>query len=278
MQRILLILAALGVATTAFAQSTPTPATRLSPITVTAPTGTPEPIDSTLAPVIVLGPAQLNTFWNADLASLLQFQAGLAIARNGGPGQPVSLFMRGTGSAQTLVLLDGIRINPGSIGGAPFSNILGSSLSRVEIVEAPRSALYGSDAIGGVVDITTRQPLRNGFGWGAGFSGGHDASRGFFARAGGGNGTFFGGAGVNFFETAGYPPRIGSTQSSAWRNLTVNASFGAQGNANEAYATVWQSSGTSDYLDFFLNPASEDYTDRVTSVHLSRQMLSLIHI
>lgn len=232
-------------------------------------------MDRTLAPVIVLGPAQIKPFWDTDIATLLQFQAGLDIARNGGPGQPASLFLRGTGSSQTLVRVDDIRVNPGSIGGPPLSNILSSSISRVEVVEAPRSALYGSGAIGGVIDIQMQQPPRSGFDWGVGISGGHDASRGFSAHAGGGNGTLFGGASMNFFETAGFPPLASSTQDSAWRNLSLHAVLGAQGDAGEAYATVWQSTGTSDYLEFTGNPASEDYTDRVASVHLARQISSI---
>lgn len=267
-------LAALCAMGTALAQTpaSTSPAADLSPITVTAPTGTRQPVDETLAPVIVLDAPQLESFWDADIATLLQFQAGLDIAREGGPGQPASLFLRGTGSAETLVRVDGIRVNPGSIGGPPLSNILAGSLSRVEIVEAPRSALYGSDAIGGVIDITTWQPVRNGVAWGTGASGGSFASRGLEAHGGGGNGTVFGGAGVNFFETGGYPPQTGSAQDSAWRNLEVNATLGAQGDAGEAYATVWRSSGTSDYLDYSLNPVSEDYTDRVAGLHLSRRM------
>ena len=275
MRRAILFLAATCAAATAFAQSAPSSTTRLSPLTVTAPTGTRQPVDRTLAPIIVLGPTRIKPFWDTDIATLLQFQAGLDIARNGGPGQPASLFLRGTGSSQTLVRVDGIRVNPGSIGGPPLSNILSSSVSHVEIVEAPRSALYGSDAIGGVIDIQMQQPTRNGFGWGAGISGGHDASRGFNAHAGGGNGTLFGGASVNFFETGGFPPLTSSTQNSAWRNLSLHATLGAQGDASEAYGTVWQSSGTSDYLGFTGNPASEDYTDRVASVHLARQINSV---
>ncbi len=275
MRRAVLFLAATCAVSPAWAQSAPSSTTRLSPLTVTAPTGTRQPVDRTLAPVIVLGPAQIKPFWDTDLATLLQFQAGLDIARNGGPGQPASLFLRGTGSSQTLVRVDGIQVNPGAIGGPPLSNILSSSISRVEVVEAPRSALYGSGAIGGVIDIQMQHPPRSGFDWGAGISGGHDASRGLSAHAGGGNGTLFGGASMNFFETAGFPPLVSSTQDSAWRNLSLHAVLGAQGDAGEAYAAVWQSAGTSDYLAFTGNPASEDYTDRVASVHLARQISSI---
>ncbi len=272
MLRTTFFLTALLAATTALAHPPASNTTQLSVLTVTVPTGTSQPLDATLAPIIVLGPAQLKPFWDTDIATLLQFQTGLDIARNGGPGQPASLFLRGTGSTQTLVRVDGIRVNSGSIGGPPLSNIMNSGIERIEIVEAPRSALYGSDAIGGVIDITLKQPDRNGFDWGAGLGSGHHASRSFNAYAGGGNGILFGGAAMNFFETAGFPPHVGSTQDSAWRNLGLHATFGAQGNAGEAYATLWRSSGTSDYLDFSLNPKSEDYTDRVASIHLARRM------
>ncbi|MGH8270806.1 MAG: TonB-dependent receptor domain-containing protein [Gammaproteobacteria bacterium] len=252
----------------AFAQN----ATQLTPIVVTAPTGTPRPLDATLAPVIVIGPDVLKSFGDADIASVLRFYAGLDVARNGGPGQPASLFLRGTGSAQTLVLIDGIRVNPGAIGGAPFTNISAAGVERVEVVEAPRSALYGSDAIGGVVSITLKQAPRDGFNWGAAFGGGHYSSRSAAAHAGGGNGTFFGGADVNWLETAGFPTQTASNNASAYRNLSMHAQFGARNDSSEAYATFWRSAGTSDYLDFSLNPVSQDYDNRVTALHLASRI------
>jgi vitamin B12 transporter len=273
MFRFTLFTAALVAATAAYAQTpAPSPVTELSTITVTAPTGTPTALDNTLAPVIVIGPQTLGDFFSSDIASVLRFHAGLDIAANGGPGQPTSLFLRGTGSAQTLVLVDGIRVNPGAIGGPPLTNIQTSSAERVEVVAAPRSALYGSDAIGGVVSIALKQPPRKGFAGGASLAGGHYASRGAGAHAGGGNGTFFGGADFNGFETAGFPTKLASHNASAWRNQSLHGIFGAQGDSGEAYATFWRSAGTSDYLDPSLKPTSEDYTDRVASVHLARQI------
>ncbi|HEX5314325.1 MAG TPA: TonB-dependent receptor [Gammaproteobacteria bacterium] len=275
MLRLFLWLAALFAATAAFAR-TPAPvlATHLSSITVTAPTGTPQALDNTLAPIILIGPQTLEAFPDTDIATLLQFHAGLDVANSGGPGQPVSLFLRGTGSAQTLVLVDGIRVNRGAIGGPALANIFTSSIERVEVVEAPRSALYGSDAIGGVVSITLKQPPRRGFDGGAVLSGGRYATRGADVHAGGGNDSFFGGADMNWFETAGFPPEVASDNASAYRNQSLHAVMGAQNDTANAYATFWRSSGTTNYLDFALNPASEDYTDRVGSVHLERTMSS----
>jgi len=274
--RFIICVAAALAATAAFASSSSssgsTASTKLATITVSAPTGTPRALDATLAPVIVIGPDDLAPFGGTDLASLLRFYAGLDVASNGGPGQPTSLFMRGAGSEQTLVLIDGVRVNPGAIGGPPLANIRTSSAQRVEVVQVPRSALYGSEAIGGVVDVTLRRPPRDGFAWGASAGGGHYASRDASAHAGGGNGTFFGGAQVDWFETAGYPPLRSSPQASAYRNRSLHAVGGAQGDAGTAYATFWRSTGTSDYLDYTGTPISEDYTDRVTSAHLVRHL------
>ncbi len=81
---------------------------------------------------------------------------GVEVARLGGAGQQTSLFVRGTESNHVLVLMDGLRINPGTIGTAAIQNIAPEFVERVEIVKGPRSTLYGSDAIGGVINVITR--------------------------------------------------------------------------------------------------------------------------
>lgn len=277
MFRYFLSAAVLLAATTAFAQTPPSSTTNLSALTVTAPTGTPRAVDNTLAPVIVIGQKELAAFGNDNIASVLRYRAGLDVSSNGGPGQPTSLFMHGTGSSQTLVLLDGIRVNPGTIGGPPFNHILASGVKRIEVVQAPRSALYGTDAIGGVVSISLAHPQRDGFDWGGSLSGGHYSSRGAGVHAGGGNGTFFGGGAFNWYETAGFPTKLASNQASAYRNQTVHGVVGAQNRTGEVYATFWRSTGTTDYLDFSMAPTSQDYTDRVASLHLGGQLSEQWH-
>ena len=99
----------------------------------------------------------------SSVADLLQRVPGVQIARSGGPGSTVSLFMRGTKSAQSLVLVDGQRISSASAGGSPLEYLSIEQIERVEVLRGSRSAVYGSDAIGGVVHIITRrgtdQPL-----------------------------------------------------------------------------------------------------------------------
>jgi vitamin B12 transporter len=272
MLRIVSLTAALLAATTVWAQTpAPSPTTNLGTITVTAPNGTPQSIDSTLAPIVVIDKQSLQSFGSADLAEVLRFHAGLDIAASGGPGQPRSLFLRGAGSSEVLVLMDGIRVNPGTAGPPPFYHILSSSLERVEVVATPRSALYGTDAIGGVISLTLDQPKREGFDWGALAGAGHDSSRRAGVRAGGGNGTFFGGGSLNWSETAGFPTKLGSDKPSAFRNQAIHGEVGAQNETGEIYATVWRSTGTTDYLDFSSQPVSQDYTDRVVSLHASNR-------
>ena len=76
-----------------------------------------------MASTVVIDRASMELTQARDLAELLRFHAGVEIARTGGPGQQTSVFLRGTDSNQTLILLDGVPINPGTIGNASLQNI-----------------------------------------------------------------------------------------------------------------------------------------------------------
>ena len=108
-------------------------------------------------PVTVITREDIELSLATDLSELLRFEAGIDIGRNGGPGQATSIFLRGTESNHTLVLIDGVRMNPSTIGGAAIQNIAPEVIERVEIVKGARSALFGTDAIGGVINIITRR-------------------------------------------------------------------------------------------------------------------------
>lgn len=91
-----------------------------------------------------------------DLAGLLQFAPGVQITRNGGAGQTAGLFMRGAPIAQTLVMIDGVRVDSAALGATQIAQIPLDQVERVEVVNGNVSALYGSSAIGGVVQVFTR--------------------------------------------------------------------------------------------------------------------------
>ncbi|HTK35938.1 MAG TPA: TonB-dependent receptor [Caulobacteraceae bacterium] len=96
------------------------------------------------------------------VADLLARTPGVGVSRNGGPGQLTTLRIRGAEGDQTVVVVDGVKLNdpsqPG--GGYNFANLLTGDVSRVEVLRGAQSTLWGSQAIGGVVNIVTAQPTR----------------------------------------------------------------------------------------------------------------------
>jgi vitamin B12 transporter len=138
-----------------------------------------------------------------DVSEILQQQAGLEVARNGGPGQTTSLFTRGTESNHTVVLVDGVRMNPGTIGGAALQNIDPESLERIEIVKGPGSSLYGTEAIGGVVQLFTRGAEKSGVSGGATF--GSNATQQLFGDAAWSSDRVKLGVGGGYTESDGMP-------------------------------------------------------------------------
>lgn len=96
----------------------------------------------------------------STVLELLRSVPGLDVVRSGGDGSVTSVFLRGANSTQALVLVDGARMNSPFFAGYDFSNLTTENIERIEIVRGPFSALYGSDAIGGVIQIFTRAPQR----------------------------------------------------------------------------------------------------------------------
>ncbi|MCA1779365.1 MAG: TonB-dependent receptor [Xanthomonadaceae bacterium] len=93
-----------------------------------------------------------------DLLELLRLEAGIEVVRNGGPGGQTSVFMRGSNSNHVLVLIDGVRAAASGTGAFTWEILDPAVIERIEIVRGPRAARWGSDAIGGVIQIFTRRP------------------------------------------------------------------------------------------------------------------------
>lgn len=118
----------------------------------------PQPKSSVLAPIDVVTRADIDRWQSTSLDDVLRRLPGVNTAPNGGPGQMSSLFIRGTDSRHVLVLVDGIRLNQAGISGSSdLSQIPISLVQRIEYIRGPRSAIYGSDAIGGVINIITER-------------------------------------------------------------------------------------------------------------------------
>lgn len=135
--------------------------TTLDPVVVTAARIAQEGADA-LPAVTVISREQIEQAGATDLVELLARQPGVGIARSGGPGAQASLFVRGAASNQTLVLIDGVRLNTSLAGAAVLGGLQLDAVERIEIVRGNLSSLYGSEAIGGVVQIFTRRAEKSG--------------------------------------------------------------------------------------------------------------------
>ena len=126
---------------------------------VITPNRTPEPISRTGSAISVVNKETLATANSGSLVDALRTVPGLDITESGGPGSTTNIRLRGANTGQTLVMIDGIRINDptAASGDFDFAMFVPSSIERIEVLKGPQSALYGSDAIGGVVNIITKK-------------------------------------------------------------------------------------------------------------------------
>lgn len=149
------VLSAIALAIASTAQADPA-SYALDDIVVTA-TRTPIPAKEVIGDITVISQAQIRDAGQTTLVQLLQGQPGLEMTQNGGVGAASSVFIRGANANQTLVLVDGLRVGSATLGTTPLENISLDQVDRIEILRGPASSLYGADAIGGVIQIFTRQ-------------------------------------------------------------------------------------------------------------------------
>ena len=228
----------------------------IEPVVITA-TRTESPLDQVIASVDIISGAELQRQPAADLGDLLRMRAGVEVARLGGPGQQTSLFLRGTDSNHVLVLVDGVRINPGTIGSAAIQNIAPELIERVEIVKGPRSTLYGSDAIGGVINVITRRGATSGASVQTGVGSYDSRSASLNAGIGGTRGDAS--LGVSWVNSDGFPTRGGDSTDRGYRNLSMTAAARTDLSGVELGVRAWHAEGTSEYSDFFVTPVDQDF-------------------
>lgn len=143
----------------AAAQSAPAVATAAASLPAVVVTSTRSPIqaDRSIADVTVLTAEDLALQSGRTLAEVLAQQPGIQLTSNGGLGKSSSIFMRGMEARHVLLLVDGVRYGSATLGQADFDNLPLGDIERIEIVRGPLSSLYGSDAVGGVVQVFTRR-------------------------------------------------------------------------------------------------------------------------
>ena len=205
----------------------------LNPVVVTA-TRTAQPLDRTGSAMSVISAEDLDTQQTLFVSAALAQTPGLSVTRSGGPGQTTSLYIRGAEAGESLILVDGIRINDPSApdGEAVLGDLLVNNINRIEVLRGPQSTLYGSDAIGGVVNVLTQRGGPQPFQGSLQAEGGtYDTYRLNGAAHGSVGALDYGGA-MNYYDTRGISAACacdGNTEPDGYRNFgaTVNLRYHA---------------------------------------------------
>ena len=241
-------LASTAIFTTATAQS-PGDRTNIDTIVVTG-TRIEQTTAETGSTVWVIDAAQIEALGFDHALDVIAGAPGVTVNRNGAFGGAATVRIRGAASGQTLVLIDGVSVNDASspAGGFDFSRLDVEDIERIEILSGPQSTLWGTDAIGGVVSITTKRP-------GEGLGGGVFAQSGSF-------GAFRGGASISHAGNAGdfrlaatrlnadgiskADERNGNTETDGLESLTLSAQGGLNlpVGARLAAAVLWNEAQT----------------------------------
>jgi len=166
----------------------------------------PEPLSKIGNSVTVLNDLSIQASQAVSVADLLVTTPGISMVRNGALGAVTSVFIRGADSDQTLVLIDGVALNEPAApsGGFDFSSLLTSDVTRVEIVRGAQSVLYGSQAIGGVINVITSDPT-SVFEGHASVEGGSHSTSYLSSGFGGKDGALTYKLAGSYYNTAGIP-------------------------------------------------------------------------
>ncbi|MGO4573238.1 TonB-dependent receptor plug domain-containing protein [Microvirga sp. 2TAF3] len=176
----------------------------LVPDIVITATRTPLAITRAGSAISVIKGEEIATVSPKNVAEVLRRVPGLTVSETGGPGGTTSVRIRGAEARQTLVLIDGIRVNDPAAGAGEFdfANLAAVDIERIEVLRGPQSALYGSDAMGGVINIITRKGTTpRGF---ASVEGGSYGTKAGRAAVSGSSGPVNYAFSATGFETAGF--------------------------------------------------------------------------
>ncbi len=252
------------------------PSDNLETVVVSA-TRSEQPRELTGTSVSVISAADIAVQHLSIVTDALSQTPGLTVVRNGGPGQFASIGLRGAEAGQTLVVVDGIRIMDPSApdGSAILSDLLVNSIDRIEALRGPQSTLYGSDAIGGVVDILTRRGGTTPF---ALTTTGDGGSFGTYRLNTSANGTVDGleyGGGFNLYTTEGIAAadtRAFRDQPDPYRNIGATANVRVPVAANISVdARAWYTNSRT-VFDGFPPP---DFTVQYTGEYGIDSLLAL---
>ena len=234
-----------------------------APIIVTA-TRTAQTADNLLASVSVITRQDLETSQAHSIVEVLQNVVGIHVSRSGGVGKVTNIFMRGTESDHTLVLVDGIRASSATLGSFTWSSLSPEQIDRIEIVRGARASLYGSDAIGGVIQIFTRKNENNQIR----LSYGSDDTREVNLSLGGGDNWKYS-MEVGHYATHGIPITKTATEERGYDNTHIALNLtGKINDKNKLQFSINHAEGTN---KFDPGTGDSDYKNRTISTELQQQ-------
>lgn len=171
-------------------------------------------IKNVIAPVAIVTKEEIDAIQAKSLTEVLRRLPGIQVTSNGGYGQNASVFIRGTNSNHLLVLINGVRIGSATTGAVNFGQLPLTGVERIEYIRGSRAAVYGADAVGGVINIiSTYQPSEQTGSVNAGIgSDGYVQTQGAIASAVGESG--WAKVAVNYEQADGY--NISDLDSGAW--------------------------------------------------------------
>jgi vitamin B12 transporter len=222
---------------------------RLDPIVVTA-TRAPQTVDETLSSVTVIEREEIERLQPKQFTDLLRGRAGINVADNGPFGKASSVFMRGSNAGHTLLLVDGVRMGSATLGLASWQFLPPSEIERIEIVRGPRTSIYGSDAIGGVIQVFTRKGLEGPPRVNAFIGGGSFNTREFGAGVAGGTRDTRYSLSASRFDTDGIDvlTGIGDDDRDGYDNTSLSGSLSHRlDNGVELFGNLLHSRGTTEF-------------------------------
>jgi vitamin B12 transporter len=175
----------------------------------------------------VIDNEQIRASGKRSVAEILRTVPGVEIAQSGDVGRLTSVFLRGAESDQTLILIDGVRVNSGADGAFDLADLRLDLIERIEIVKGPQSVQYGSEAIGGVISIVTRQG-EPGLQGQVRLQGGSYNTQDYAVTGSFGNssGSFSSANSVSYYRTKGISvaaPRLGNTEDDGYENVSLSS-------------------------------------------------------
>lgn len=240
-------------------------------IVVTA-TRVEQPVSEIIGTVSVITRKDIEQRGVHSLQDLLRGQTGLGVTNAGGFGKLSNIFLRGADAEQVLVLVDGVRVGSATSGTTAFEYLPVEQIERIEIIRGPRSSLYGSDAIGGVIQIFTRRSSAPSFSVGVGSHETRTATASFGAA----NERAWLNVSGNRIESEGYNSCLGAPfppgggcftyepDRDGYRNTSGSLRTGYKFGRAEVEATALYATGASEYDGSFGNET--DFTERVLTL------------